>query len=318
MFAMRRFFSLFAVIFSAAILTISTQAQSPAEEFIGNPGQWVSGEFLQYYHSSKHPELMFGTPISAEFSDPSSNHHVQYFENTRFELIESEQGNSVISAPLGEQTYQPGANVPAGIGFDPSVCHRFVNSYSVCYAFWQFYQNENGSVFLGLPISNAEINPAGNFIQYFEKGVLEWHPEKVSGERVSLAPLGESYFNDLAGASALTLDDLSQLPDSYLRVPKVKVFISNAIIPANSHLTIYVTATDQFQHPLAGAVVGVTATMPDGRDFFFRLPETNAFGISTLELLVNDFPPGKVIEIKAQVSINGVVSIGKSWFRIWW
>lgn len=315
---LRRLFSIFAALIIVAVSAFHVQAQTPTSEFIGNPGQWVSGDFLRYYHSSRHPELMFGSPIIAEFIDPASNHHVQYFEKARFDLIESDQGSLVISAPLGELTYQPGVNATAGIGFDPSVCHRFANSFAVCYAFWQFYQNENGALFLGQPLADTEIKPGGNFIQYFENGVLEWHPEKASGERVNLAPLGEAYFKDFVSDSTLSQNDPSQLPDSILPIPQVKVFVSKAIIPANSSQTIFVTATDQFQQPLAGAVVGVTATMPDGRDIFFRLPETDAHGISTLELLVNDFLPGKVIEIKAQVSIDGAVSIGKSWFRIWW
>lgn len=314
----RRFFSIIIIFLFIAGMAFSAQAQNQPQQFIGNPGHWVSGPFLQYYLSSENPELLFGNPISIEFSDATTNQRVQYFEKARFDLIDGNAGTGVVSAPVGEFLYEPDKNREAGITYDPAVCKRFGNSFSVCYAFWQFYRANNGLLHLGLPLANAEINAAGFLMQYFQNGVLEWHPEKEAGQRVVRGDLGRRYFDQFVDEPAYLHPDLNALPTGILRSPQVSVFVAKAIVTANSSQTVHVVVKDQYQQPISGAVVGVTATMPDGRDFFFRLPESNSSGLSTFELLIGDFSPRDVVLISALVTTPDGSATGESWFRIWW
>ncbi len=315
----RRFISTVLVVLIIAAMAVGAQAQNQSQQFIGNPGQWVSGPFLQYYLSSANPELLFGNPISIEFNDATTNQRVQYFEKARFDLIEGNEGTGgVVAAPLGEYLYEPDNYKEAGIPYDPAVCKRFENAFSVCYAFWQFYQSNDGMLHLGLPLADAEINTAGFLVQYFQNGILEWHPEKEAGQRVVPGDLGRRYFDQFVNDPAYMHPDLNTLPAGILRVPQVSVFVANAIVTANSNQTVHVVVKDQFQQPVSGAVIGVTATMPDGRDFFFRLPESNSSGLSTFELLIGDYSARDVVLISALVTTPGGSATGESWFRIWW
>ena len=306
------------VIASLAVLAGASYAQSGNQEFIGDPGKWVSNEFLDYYHSSNDPLAIFGYPITIEYTDPTTNLRMQYFQKARLDLEFTPFGTEVDSAPLGEWTYEAGKYSEAMVGGDPTVCKTFPNGKEVCYAFWQFYQSNNGVKFLGNPISNTEINEGGYLIQFFEKGLLEWHPEKAAGFRVVVADLGRIYFDEFVHDNSVTGTQLDNIPSSIERLPHVRVYVSKAIVSPNSFQELYVVVTDQYQQPIAGALVGVTISLPDGRDCFFRLPETTSSGISSMELTVGDLPPRDIVRIEAEVSTGGEPVNGKTWFRIWW
>jgi hypothetical protein len=314
----RRFFIVFILAVLVFSLTTSTSAQDVESEFIGDPGKWVSGAFLTYYHSAKNPEILFGNPLSVEFTDPISQQQVQYFEKARFDLIETSEGPRVSSAPLGELLYRETDFKETGIGNDPSVCHRFKNGKESCYGFWQFYQAQDGAEFLGQPLSNTVINQEGFLVQYFEEGLLVWHPEKKSGERVTVADLGSQYFKKFVDNPAYTRTDPQTLPLDFERIPQVHVTVSSAVVSANSSQIVYVAVLDQYQQPIPGAMVGVKVKLPDTSETLYRLPETNQAGISTLNLTIGDLNPREIIEIEAQVTIAGEITRGNAWFRIWW
>lgn len=303
---------------ACSVVLGSVQARSASAEFIGNPGYWVSGAFLQYYLAAEHPEVIFGDPISEQLLDPVNQQPVQYFENVRFELIESENGPVVQLTPLGKYLFDPVKHQKAAIAFDSSVCQRFENGMDVCYAFWQFYQNHNGTLYLGQPINGLQTNTSGFLVQYFDNGSLEWHPERQSGERVILTPSGRYYFERTDAALNQPVNDVSKRPSPLQSPPLARVFVANAILTANSNQIVRVVVKDAYQQPISGAVVGLTATMPDGKEFFFRLPETDSHGISTLELMVADFPPGSVVVLEALINTPDGTTTATSWFRLWW
>ncbi len=315
---LRRFSFLILVAIILVTIPTSSHAQSSDSEFIGDPGKWVSGPFLTYYHQSKNPEKIFGNPISIEFSDPITNNRVQYFEKARLELNPENQADIVNSAPLGELIFEAGEFKEAGIGNDPSVCHRFGNGKEICYAFREFYQTQNGALFLGQPISNTLINKAGFLVQFFENALLEWHPEKESGERVVVADLGSQYYSEIVGDPQFLQTDPDTLPIDVNRIPVVKVFVSSAIIPANSTQRIFVVVYDQYHQPISGSMVGVNIALPDGSESFYRLPETNSAGISILDLSIGALNPQEMIKIEASASFENIIKTGTAWFRIWW
>jgi len=298
--------------------TSSSFAQNMETEFIGDPGKWVSGPFLSLYHSVKNPEIIFGNPLTNEFTDPITGQRVQYFEKARFDLVENNINTTAISAPLGELLYVETEYKEAGIGNDPSVCHRFVNGMESCYGFWQFYLSNAGEKFLGQPLSNTLINPDGFLVQFFENGLLEWHPERQSGSRVMVADLGKLYFNEFVGDPKYTHTNPDTLPADIQLKPEVNVYVSSAIVPANSSQKIYVVVYDQYHQPIPGSMVGVKVILPDGSESLYRLPETNQAGISILELTIGDLNPREIIEVEAQVNSGNMITNGSAWFRIWW
>jgi hypothetical protein len=55
--------------------------------------------------------------------------------------------------------------------------------------FWQYWRDNGGLMIFGLPLTN-ELEEDGRTVQYFERCVMEWHPENPAGFRVLLRLLG--------------------------------------------------------------------------------------------------------------------------------
>ena len=297
--------------------TASAQSENPDGQYFAETGHWVSGAFLEYYQSADEPLLLFGYPITDDFIDPVTNHHVQYFQKARFDLTMTPDGVGIESAPLGELLYV--ADAPeADLAKDSPTCRTFPSTgKTVCYAFLQFYEANQGWQFLGQPISNTELRD-NHFVQYFQNARLEWRADLPAGSRVLVTDLGRYYFDEFVGnIELLTARPANNMPDEQLK-PQVRVFVAQAIVPANSKQTIYVVAQDQFLRPLKKAMVAVNITLPDGSSSFFRLPETDENGVSRLDIAVGNLNPREIVKIVAQVSTGDTLTKGAVWFRIWW
>ena len=61
-------------------------------------------------------------------------------------------------------------------------------------AFLAFWQAHGGLEILGLPVSQPFVDDRGLLVQYYERAILEWHPENAAQYQVLLTLLG----NDLA------------------------------------------------------------------------------------------------------------------------
>jgi hypothetical protein len=64
--------------------------------------------------------------------------------------------------------------------------------------------------------------------------------------------------------------------------------------------------------------VSVTLKYPDETQEFYRLPETNEFGISQFSFTVPEYKVKSVIEVRVEVTIRGETATGSTWFRLWW
>ena len=187
------------LLLSAAALGVaqSVNAQSSDSIYVSETGHWIWGDFLHLYNSSSDPLLLFGYPITDDFTDPLSDSRVQYFQKVRFDLVDTNQGQKVQIAPLGLLMYRPGAPI-ADIVQEGPTCRTYVSGFAVCYAFLQFYDANNGAVFFGDPISSVEVID-GRYMQYFENVRMEWWPDRPSGQRVILTDLGRLYFDKFIG-----------------------------------------------------------------------------------------------------------------------
>ncbi len=297
-------------------LTRSVNAQSSDSIYVSETGHWIWGDFLHLYNSSNDPLLLFGYPITDDFTDPLSDTRVQYFQKVRFDLVDTNKGQKVQIAPLGKLMYRPGAPV-ADIVQEGPTCRTFASSFAVCYAFLQFYDANNGEVFFGDPISSVEVID-GRYMQYFENVRMEWWPDRPSGQRVILTDLGRLYFDKFISNPDLLKAEPPANSAGDLIDPIARAFVLHSLIGAGENQTIYVIAQDQYLRPLDGAQVGVTLSFPDGTSEFYRLNETNEFGISQFTFNVANLPARSVVNVKAEVTLRGETAAGTSWFRLWW
>lgn len=305
-------------LFLAGLVVIpgSVTAQSSSSVYVPETGHWIWGEFLTMYNSVDDPLLYFGYPITDDFIDPVTNEHVQYFQNARFDLKDTTSGVKVSLAPLGRLLHEEGAEL-ANIAEDGPTCRRFDTGFPVCYAFLQFYDAKDGANHFGDPVSALEVVD-GRYVQYFEYARMEWWPEKESGQRVALTDLGQFYFDKMIGNPELLKSSGSSNIAGQLLNPSVRVFADNALIGVGEQQTINIIVQDQTLSPVPDAQVGVTISLSDGTSEFYRLAETNEYGVSKISFIVPNLEVRSVVEIKAEVSIRGETATGSGWFRIWW
>lgn len=294
----------------------AVNAQSSDSIYIPETGHWIWGDFLRMYNNTSDPLLVYGYPITDDFVDPVTNTRVQYFQRARFDLVDTPQGQKIQIAPLGTYLHVDGAPL-ADIAQDGPTCRAFQSGYSVCYAFLQFYDANLGNEFFGAPISKVELID-GRYMQYFENSRMEWWPDKPSGQRVVLTDVGRLYFDKVVGNPDLLKSDPPANSGGDLIKPITRVFVLHSLIGAGEGQTVYVIAQDQYLRPLDGAQVGVTLSFPDGKSEFYRLTETNEYGISQFTFNVGNLPMRSLVNVEAEITLRGESSTGTSWFRLWW
>jgi hypothetical protein len=304
------------LLLSMTTLSGSVSAQGSDSVYVPETGHWIRGEFLKEYNNVSDPLLYFGYPITDDFKDSVTGQQVQYFQKARFDLTDTSAGPQVKLAPLGSLLHDD-SDPLAGIADDGPTCRRFSNGIAVCYAFLQFYDAYNGTAYFGLPVSKLEIID-GRYIQYFENARMEWWPERSAGERVVLTDLGRVYFDKVVANPELLKANLSANAPGKLANPVVRVFAQKALIGAGDQQTVDIVVQNQYLQPMQGAQVGLTVTLPDGTSQFYRLSETNEYGVSQVQLTVPNLEAQSVVQLKADISINGEEAAGNGWFRVWW
>jgi phospholipase C len=174
-------------------------------------GKSVSGIFLDYWNA--HGGLMQqGYPISnpmTEVSDLDGKAYtVQYFERGVFEYHpENQPPYNVLLSQLGtfryKEKYPDGASSQqpdesAGSALFPQTGQRLGG------AFLQYWNQHGGLAQFGYPISNdfTEVSPLNGkpyTVQYFERAVMEYHPENQPPYNVLLSQLGTFRYNEKHG-----------------------------------------------------------------------------------------------------------------------
>ncbi|HEX2987790.1 MAG TPA: hypothetical protein VHS06_06425 [Chloroflexota bacterium] len=71
-----------------------------------------------------------------------------------------------------------------------------VTGYSVSGEWLDYYRSHGDSDVLGHPLGSVRPDPANakQYVQYFERGILEWHPENAAGQRVQKRLMGDVFY----------------------------------------------------------------------------------------------------------------------------
>jgi hypothetical protein len=294
-------------------------AQTSNAQYFPETGHWVSGEFLDLYHSVDNPTELFGDPITVMFEDPITNRVVQYFERTRFELHPEEPAElHVQRTKLGFYLYEEGSPLPASIKL--TRCQDFPETdykYQVCDGFLDFF-NKNGKVAVfGYPISNAEIH-GDRIVQYFQLARLEWQPDQPPEKRVQVSTLGLYYFNKM-GEDPRWRVPPTQGPDFQLisRI-QARAFPGTAVVSGKGDQTVYVIVQDQNYRPVENARVQCKIILPTGEILENSVPVlTDEKGIATCSFsFMSPIKGESIITVSAHYS--DFEAISHTSFRVWW
>lgn len=307
--SVRYFVGLF-IILSLLLGGVSVQAQDADSRFFDETRHNIRGDFWRYYQSISDAETFFGYPITEEFSN-NEGVLVQYFQRVRFEL----QGGEVRISPLGSLTYNSGIQLNVN---NPLACRNYETGFSICFAFLEYFDAHNGVSLLGYPISPFEYQD-DLIVQYFQNGRLEWHPSNPEGQRVVMGDLGSAYFY-IIGEDAARLTGVSPLNagiTSQILSLKVRAFPWKASTNTTDKQVVFVVVQDQTLQPVLSATG--TATIHWATGEVTTIPVlTNAKGIATLAIPVNNQPQGALITIDIEISHGNLGGKTTTSFRIWY
>ncbi len=298
----------------------SSYAQDSGREYFSQSGHWVSGDFLTTYRSNPEPEMIYGYPITEAFQNPTTGRIVQYFQKAYFELhTENPVELRVFRTLLGEYLYEPGQSIPTPAN-SPGCRVIPATKRPVCYAFLSFFDENGGITQFGYPISGIEIRNA-RIVQYFQRAVFEWHPERPSGQRVILGDLGWQYFWSRKEDPLRLRPPDDRPPGSIIQTLlnlKVRAFSSRAVIPPGEFQTLFVIVQDQNLLPIEDATVYFTVRYPSGREANFFIPElTDQNGITRMSFRVDEKAIG-LTEIVVTVTYDKFKEQTVTSFRLWW
>ena len=279
-------------------------------QYFPETGHNVGGEFLRFYRKSPTPGLVYGYPITEQFTSKDGK-TVQYFQRARFELKANEPVQLTL---LGSAVYEPGSQ-RLDIN-NPSACELFETGFSVCFAFLDFYQAHGGRMQFGRPISPFEFHE-NLIVQYFELARFEWRADRPEGERVVLTDLGRLYFEHL-GEDPANLPPIRPLDAIIGPILSIqgRAFVSQAITRASGQQTVHIIVQSQTHQPVSDANGKATVRFSDGSssDYYFT---TDGSGLGSIRFNFEDQGQGELVQIDILITYQGLSARTTTSYRIW-
>ncbi len=307
--------ALAAVLLLAGALFWQTGRTQTQAEYFHWTGHYVEGEFLAFYRSHRHPELVYGFPTTEAFVN-AEGLFVQYFQRARFELHpQNPAAQRVLLTPLGAELYQPAE--PVLLNGDPNPCRFFPQTgFSVCRLFLDFFDEYGGVAQFGFPISPLERHH-GRLVQYFQNARFDWHPDSDPGEPVvQLGDLGRLYFYE-AGEDPIRERAVAPREGS-LQVLDLQVhaFPMQPVLPAGGKQPVYVIVQDQTLHAVSDVVISLQVRLPNRQVLPVVAGTTNAAGfVGGLVEIPAETPAGLAV-VEVTVSAPAFTASTLTSFRI--
>ena len=285
--------------------------------YFPDTGHTLGGDFWRYYQSIPNAAVVFGSPITEQFSDTNSGREIQYLQRARFEFYPENAANEqVVVSDLGSLVFQ---HVPPSgemNNSNPIGCRFYAETgFSLCYTFLEFFDQNGGEAIFGKPISSF-VSSNDRIVQYFERARFDWYPEYPEGQKVVLAQVGRMAF-DLVPEDANRLNPVKSDNElGNLRSIQVHTFAWKTLTQTNDDQVLFVVVQDQTFNPVVGATTVVSVTWADGQQEKLSR-STNANGVVILPLAVREQTHGSLIMIDTEVMIMGLTARNSTSFRIW-
>jgi hypothetical protein len=259
---------------------------------------------------------LIGAPITGQCL-PGDGRTVQYFENIR---LETGPDAGVTAYPLGQWALSGvRSRVPAPVPSDSATRTFPETGFSVQDQFLTFYEQNNGDVLLGPPLSE-QLDEGELRVQYFRNGRLEWRPDAPPDRRVRMSMLGQAHYQQNRGAGMqcdlLGLFDAADRPTSVRLTASVSAPI---LYTSGDEQTVYVKATGPNELPYGGLDVAVSVHYR-GEFIEVDLGETDPDGVASGSLRMIRFQPEENVrlEITARSRDGAILGRTSLSFTTWW
>jgi hypothetical protein len=298
-----------------SITWASAFAQTLDFKYFAETGHNVKGEFLKFYNNNPNASILFGYPITEEFTTKDGL-TVQYFQRARLELSpQLPEGQRVTLTPIGSVIYLP--QEPMSVSGNALACRTFPNGFEVCYDFLAFFDKYGGTAQFGNPISEFEYRE-NKIVQYFEKARFEWQPGRPEAQRVVLSDLGRIYF-DKFGEDPALLPSVKPIDNSQSAILSLKThaFVKKAVTFADDSQSIFIIVQDQNLRPVSNAVCNATITWPDKHTDLANIT-ANSNGIGIIPITFTKQPHGSMVYAHVTCTYTNLKASTVTSFRIWY
>lgn len=311
----RRFLTVLLAFCLLSITWASVFAQTLDFKYFAETGHNVKGEFLKFHSNNPNALILFGYPITEEFTTKDGL-TVQYFQRARFELSpQLPEGQRVTLTPIGSVMYVP--QEAMNVSGNALACRTFSNGFEVCYDFLAFFDKYGGLSQFGNPISSFEYRE-NKIVQYFEKARFEWQPGRPEAQRVVLSDLGRIYFDKLGEDPAL-LPSVKPIDNSQSAILSLKThaFVKKAVTLADDSQSIFIIVQDQNLRPVSSAACNATITWPDTHVDLANIT-TNSNGVAIIPITFTKQPHGSMVYTNVTCTYNNLKAGTVTSFRIWY
>lgn len=330
---MRRAQSLPIAIVMAALLlgsVAATQPQPPGPncDYFSESGHYVCDEFLKFYETRGGVEI-FGYPLTEAFDDPTRGLRVQYFQRARMEWhpYNPEPYKVQLGLLVDELGYRFAPARPQQMPPFNSATQQYFpeTGHVVSHAFLDYFRKKGGLDIFGYPRSEFMLED-GHIVQYFQRARMEWHPENLSGPKMQLSNLGETYI-EVFGLPGKY--DEPQPPPPRLGSPgatspkptvtalRVSASVRHAIIGRGGRQTVCVYVTDQRQQAVEGVTVKMVVHYQSG-DQRYGFEPTNDSGFTNWSFELPETSPGRRVLIDVTATYGDLTSTTQTFFVPWW
>lgn len=166
----------------------------PPRRCFSATGHTISGNFLRYFEAMGGLEAL-GQPITEPFQQ--EGRLVQYFEYARLEDHPDNPGGAVVKlSMLGEKLGRrqpPLSSAQAPPASERGSRHFPQTGHVVSGDFLSYFDKHGGLDRFGLPIAEPLL-VEGRLAQDFQRARFVWHLDRPPGQRVTLEPIGQVYF----------------------------------------------------------------------------------------------------------------------------
>jgi hypothetical protein len=204
----------------------------------------------------------------------------------------------------------------------------------VSYAFLDYFRSHGGLDMFGYPRSEF-VYEGEHVVQYFQRALMEWHPERETGSQIVLANIGELWierygipgnYADPVPPPATPSETPSTTPgfgegavgpDQGITGLRISASVRYPITGRYGTQTLFVYVDDQQNRPVSGASVTMVARYPSNRQQV-ELGPTDEGGFTKASFEILPTPPGEHVIIDVTVTYQGLEETTQTFFLPWW